>query len=265
MHVPKLEDQMKKPIVIIGIGELAAVFSQGLLRCGYPVYPIIRSMDLAEEYKQIPSPELVLIMVQESELHALLRKLPEDWRQKVGLVQNELLPRDWLSHRIKEPTVTIVWFEKKKQQLLSNILYSPSFGPKAEIISQALQAVEIPAPILENEEQLLYELLRKALYILTVNIAGLVDNCTVGDLWNKNQSLAKEIAGEVILVQEKMTGKQLPYERLINGMAEGINDCPHRHCLGRSAMSRLERILAYAQEANIKTPKLLEIYTRATA
>ena len=256
---------MKKPIVVIGIGELAGVFTQGFLRSGYPVYPITRGMDLEVECSQIPDPELVFIMVQESELHKLLAKIPEGWRSKLGLLQNELLPRDWQSHKIIKPTVTVVWFEKKKQQLLSNILYSPSFGPKAEIISQALQAVEIPAPILENEEQLLYELLRKALYILTVNIAGLVDNCTVGDLWNKNQSLAKEIAGEVILVQEKMTGKQLPYERLINGMAEGINDCPHRHCLGRSAMSRLERILAYAQEANIKTPKLLEIYTRATA
>lgn len=254
---------MKKPIVIIGIGELAAVFSQGFLRCGYPVYPITRGMDLEMECSQIPTPELVFIMVQESELHTLLANIPEDWRSKLGLLQNELLPRDWQSHKIQKPTVTVVWFEKKKQQLLSNILYSPSFGPKAEIISQALQAVDIPAPILENEEQLLYELLRKALYILTVNIAGLVDNCTVGDLWDNHQSLAKEIAGEVIRIQEKMTGTQFPHESLINGMVEGIKDCPDRHCLGRSAMSRLERVLAYAQEANIKMPKLLEIYTTA--
>lgn len=256
---------MKKPIVIIGVGELAAVFSQGFLRCGYPVYPITRSMDLVEEYQQIPTPELILIMVQESELHTVLDKLPEDWRQKVGLVQNELLPRDWQIHDIKNPTVTVVWFEKKKQQLVTNILYSPSYGPHASTVSNALQAVDIPAPVLEDQEQLLYELVRKALYILTVNIAGLVDNCTVGDLWQKHQLLARVIASEVIQVQETLTGRTLPHEKLINGMVEGINDCPHRYCLGRRALSRLERTLSYAQDANIHTPKLQEIYQIAKA
>ena len=46
-------------------------------------------------------------------------------------------------------------------------------------------------------------------------------------------------------------------------MAEGIKDCPYRHCLGRRALSRLERALKYAEEANLKTPKLVEIYNFA--
>jgi len=46
-------------------------------------------------------------------------------------------------------------------------------------------------------------------------------------------------------------------------MAEGIKDCPYRHCLGRSAFSRLERTLKYAEEANLETPKLVEIYNSA--
>jgi len=250
---------MKQAIVIIGIGELAGVFARGFLRCGYPVYPITRGMDLAEESQQIPSPQLVLVMVQESKLHSLLGKIPDSWRDKVGLVQNELLPGDWQAHQIKNPTVTVVWFEKKKEMEAANILQSPSFGPHAEIISNALQAVDIPAPILKNEQDLLYELVRKTVYILTVNIAGLVNNCTVGDLWNQHQALAREIAEEVILIQEFLTGKQLDNEKLIIGMIEGIKDCPQRYCLGRSALSRLKRALSYAEDANLNTPKLLEI------
>ena len=251
---------MKEAIVIIGIGELASVFAKGFLRCGYPVYPVTRGMNLAQECQQIPSPKLVLVLVQENELHSVLKQLPSPWYHKVGLVQNELLPRDWLSQPIEPPTVTVVWFEKKKGLELTNILQSPSYGPNASIISNALQAVDIPAPILENEEDLLYELVRKAVYILTVNIAGLLNNCTVGDLWMQDQTLAREIAEEVILIQELLTGKQLPHEKLIQGMAEGIKDCPYRHCLGRSALSRLERALNYAEDADIKTPKLVEIY-----
>ena len=254
---------MKEPIVIIGIGELASVFAKGFLRCGYPVYPITRGMNLAQECQQIPSPKLVLVLVQENELHSVLKKLPKPWCHKVGLVQNELLPRDWQSHPIETPTVTVVWFEKKKGLELTNILQSPSYGPNASLISNALQAVDIPAPILEKEEDMLYELVRKAVYILTVNIAGLLENYTVEDLWMQHQTLAREIAGEVILIQESLTGKKLPYEKLIQGMAEGIKDCPYRHCLGRRALSRLERALKYAEEANLKTPKLVEIYNCA--
>ena len=254
---------MKKPIIIIGIGELASVFSTGFLRCGYPVYPITRGMDLVQECQQIPSPELVLLTVQENELHSVLEQLPKPWCHKIGLVQNELLPRDWKSHPIEDPTVTVVWFEKKKGVELTNILQSPSYGPNALIISNALKTIDIPAPILEKEEELLYELVRKAVYILTVNIAGLVNNCTVGDLWGQHQKLTSEIAEEIILIQELLTGKQLPYEKLIQGMVEGIKDCPYRHCLGRSAFSRLERTLKYAGEANLKTPKLVEIYNCA--
>lgn len=250
---------MKEPIVIIGIGELASVFSRGFLRCGYPVYPITRSMNLAQEYRQIPLPKLVLVTVQENELHSVLEQLPKVWSDRVGLVQNELLPQDWQMHPIENPTVTVVWFEKKMELELTSILYSPSFGPNASIISNALQAITVPAPILRNEQDLLYELVRKIVYILTVNIAGLVNNCTVGELWGQYQPLAREIAEEVIFIQESLIGKQLSHEKLINGMAEGIKDCPQRYCLGRSALSRLKRALNFAKVANLKTPKLVEI------
>lgn len=253
------QEFMKKPIVIIGIGELANVFSGGFLRCGHPVYPITREMNLEEECQQIPLPQLVLITVQENKLHPLLEQFPKAWRDKVALVQNELLPRDWHAHQIENPTVTVVWFEKKKALELTNILQSPCFGPNAEIIANALQAVDVPAPILESEQELLYELVRKAVYILTVNIAGLVNNCTVGDLWTMHQSLAREIAEEVILIQESLTGQTFSHEKIINGIVEGIEDCPHRHCLGRSAISRLNRALINAKDANLNTPKLTQI------
>ncbi len=94
---------------------------------------------------------------------------------------------------------------------------------------------------------------------MTVNIAGLVNNCTVGDLWLQHELLAREIAEEVVLIQESLTGQTFSHEKIINGMVEGIEDCPNRHCLGRSALSRLKRALINAKEANLKTPKLTQI------
>ncbi len=251
---------MKPPIVIIGIGELAGVYAKGFLRCGYPVYPITREMDLNQQSQTIPQPEMVLVAVQENELQALLQHIPENWRDKLSLIQNELLPKDWLQHDLQNPTVTVVWFEKKPHMEVNNILYSPSYGPQAELMSQTLKKLNIPAPILTDKDALLYELLRKSLYILTVNIAGLVENWTVEELWLNQQQLAREIALEVIQLQTIMINRPLDQEKLIQGMVEGIKDCPNRHCLGRRAIQRLERAIEFARSKQIATPKMDEIY-----
>ncbi len=250
---------MQAPIVIIGMGELGGVFARGFLRCGHPVYPITRQMEISKESQIIPTPAFVLISVQESELHSVLKQIPAHWKDKLGLIQNELLPKDWQAHHIDNPSVAVVWFEKKKGMEVASILRTPCYGPNATILSNALQAMGESAPILNNSDDLLYELVRKTVYILTVNTAGLVENWTVGELWQDHQALARKIATEVIRVQESLTGQPLSVEKLIKGMAEGIADCPHRHCLGRSAPARLQRCLNDAKQANISTPKLLEI------
>jgi ketopantoate reductase len=250
---------MKKPIVIIGIGELGAEFARGFLRSGYPVYPVTRQTNINELSQQLPDPELVLIAVQEQALEPVLKTIPPGWQDKLALIQNELLPRHWQQFKLPQPTVAVVWFEKKPDMVLTNILYTPVYGPKANVIIEALTQLGIPSKQLNNEDELLYELVRKALYILTVNICGLVENCTVGELWEKHRNLALSVMHECIQILSWLCNKKLNEQQLIDGVVEGIKDCPHRKCLGRRAKSRLERALQYAQEAGINTPKLLEI------
>ena len=250
---------MKPPILIVGIGELGGEFARGFLRCGYPVYPITRKMNMADMSLQIPSPALTLITVPEHELHSTLNDIPKVWQDTIALLQNELLPCDWQRHDLVSPTVAVIWFEKKPEIILTNVLDTPVYGLHAHLLIEALDALKVPNRLLKNSDDLLYELVRKSLYIQTVNICGLQSNCTVGDLWYKHQSLAEEVAGEIIDIQEWMIGAKLSKGKLIAGMVEGIEDCPDRFCLGRSAASRLKRALAFAQEAEIETPKLREI------
>lgn len=251
---------MKAPIVLIGIGELGGEFARGFLRCGHPVYPITRQMAIADAADQIPTPGLVLITVQESELDGILKDLPESWRDKVGFVQNELLPRHWQQHGIVNPTVAVVWFEKKPGIVLTNILYTPVYGPRADWLMQALEAIDIPTRLLKDEDQLLYHLLRKSLYIMTVNICGLSCGGTVGNLWMRHRDLVREVALEAVAILEWLSGQTLSAEKLIAGMIEGFEDCPDRNCLGRSARFRLERALQYTGEAGLEAPRLNEIY-----
>ncbi|MBI3772280.1 MAG: hypothetical protein HY272_06235 [Gammaproteobacteria bacterium] len=253
---------MQPPIVIIGIGEMAGVFARGLLRCGHPLIPILRHMELEQEALTIPAPHLVLVAVAEADLQPLLEKTPIAWRDRLVLLQNELLPRDWEHHGLDNPTIISVWFEKKKGQDAKVLLPSPVFGPHAHTVSAALNAIAIPSTILSDAEALRYELVRKNVYILTINIAGLITGGTVTELWRNHQPLARAVADDVMTIQEYLVGDSLPRERLINGMLEAFAGDPEHKCLGRTASQRLERALQIADAAGLSVPTLEELGAR---
>ena len=68
---------MKRPVVIVGMGELGELFASGFLKLGHPVYPVIRDMAMASMASTIPEPELVLVTVGENDLHAVMESVPE--------------------------------------------------------------------------------------------------------------------------------------------------------------------------------------------
>lgn len=250
---------MNQVVVIIGLGEMGSIFARGLLRLGHPVYPVARDTDMAAFCKNIPQPKIVLVAVGEADLQPTLEQIPAEWRTKIVLLQNELLPRDWLPHHFENPTVISVWFEKKKGQDAKVLIPSPAYGPNAALISNALATLDIPVKELVTANELELELVIKNVYILTTNISGLVIGGTVDDLWCKNEALAREVANDVIDIQEKMTGNSYNREQLINGMVNAIDgDRAHKN-MGRSAPARLNRAIQQADEFKLEVKKLREI------
>ena len=250
---------MKAPVVVIGIGELGAVFARGLLRLGHPVYPITRAMDMDAEAEALPDPEVVLLAVAEKDLPATLRAIPKPWQQRLALLQNELLPRDWLEAGIGQPTVVTVWFEKKKGQDSKVLLPSPAFGVHAQLLVDALNGIGIDARLLATQDQLLFELVRKNVYIVTTNVAGLVVGGTVNELWRDHAELARAVAQDVIAIQEHLTAARFDHYALIAGLLEAFDGDPSHGCMGRSAPARLRRALEQAEVAGLAVPKLREI------
>lgn len=249
---------MKQAVVLIGVGEVGGVFARGLLRAGYPVYPIIRDQGMEEMAASLPSPELVLVAVGEKDLPACLERVPENWKGRIGLLQNELLPADWAG--IPNPTAISVWFEKKPGMDAKQIIPSPVFGPRAGLLALALQCVGLDARTLENEQELLFELVVKNLYILTSNIAGLRHGGTVGALWSRHQGFARQVAEDVIRLQEKLCGQEFDHERLVSAMVNAFEQDPLHQCMGRSAPARLARALEHASSLDLELPTLREIH-----
>ena len=250
---------MQESVIVIGTGEMGGVFTRGLLRLGHPIFPVNRHTNLEKICKAVPEPRLVLVAVGENDLHNTLANIPKAWHAHLGLLQNELLPGDWKQHNISNPTVISVWFEKKKGQDFKVLIPSPIYGPEAALLEKALATLEIPSWELDSQTELEFELVRKNVYILTTNIAGLVIGGTVDDLWFKHKDLARQIANEVMDIQAWLVGHHLDRERLIEGMVEGIKGDLHHKCMGRSAPARLARVIQYADQADLKVPKLREI------
>lgn len=250
---------MKDPVVIIGIGEIGAVFARGLLRTGHPVYPITRDMDMQVECSQIPEPAVLMVAVGEADLHPTLENLPPAWKQRAALIQNELLPTDWQRHGLPDPTVVSVWFEKKKGQDTKVVVPSPVYGEHAELLTGSLNALDIPAYLVHDQEQLLFELVRKNYYILVSNIAGLKVGGTVSGLWAQHETLVRAVALDIHTLQEHLTGKKLEHEELLQAMLVAFDGDPEHQCMGRSAPARLQRALRIADDAGLATPTLRDI------
>ncbi len=250
---------LNNPAVIVGMGEIGGSFARGLLRLGHIVVPVLRKTAKADVAAQYPVPLLTLVTVGEADLDSALASLPEQWKGNAGLVQNELLPRSWRPHDITDPTVAVVWFEKKPGRPEIPIIPTPIAGPHASQLVDALDKIDVPAFVVENESDLLYELIRKNVYIVAMNVGGLISGGNVHDLWYNHREVATQVAEDVIAIQGSLTGQELDVERYLAGMVEAIDADPEHGATGRSAPARLARAIGHADEAGLEVPKLREI------
>ena len=249
---------MSKSIVVVGLGEMGSVFARGFLRSGYTVHPVTRDMEMADVAARVENPELVLMAVGEADLLKQLLRLPDAWKDRLVLLQNELLPNDWQKHGLS-PTVISVWFEKKKGQDSKVIIPSPVFGKHAQQVVDALATIDISSTVLADEAALLHELVLKNVYILTTNIAGLEVGGNVGELWHEHHKIAHAVVSDVIRLQEALTGEILDHKLLIDGMVAAFNGDPEHMCMGRSAPVRLQRALSLAAANNLSLGMLERI------
>ncbi|SMN15840.1 hypothetical protein CRYPA_1816 [uncultured Candidatus Thioglobus sp.] len=251
---------MKKPIIVLGVGELGSVFARSFLKNNYPVYPITRETDIDELANTI-DPELVLVCTGEVDLQTALKTIPEKWKDRVAMMQNELLPRDWENYDFVNPTVISVWFEKKKGMDSKVLISSPAYGPKAKTLTESLALIDIKAHVLNSAAELLFELVVKNLYILTTNIAGMViePGANVDDLRNNHRQLMRDVSTDILTLQTQLTGQTFDENQLGQAIIKAFEGDLNHGCMGRSAPARLNRTLELAKEFKLDVPTLVKI------
>ncbi|MEM9070557.1 MAG: hypothetical protein AAGE52_18775 [Myxococcota bacterium] len=244
----------KRDVVIMGLGQLGGVFARALLRSGRTVHPLNRGDDPAALAQTLPDPEFVLVAVGEKDLDAALESLPESYRSCAVLIQNGLLPNDWDA---LDPTVAVVWFEKKKTIATNVILPTPIAGAHAAALVDALAGVDIPAEEIATDA-LADALVLKNLYILVFNLAGLAtpERITVGELWEKHRDLVRELATDTLRLQEALLGRPVDHDAQLRQLEAAVKADPAHGARGRSAPARLARALAQIEAHGVDAPAI---------
>lgn len=249
---------MKKPIIIIGVGEMGGVFARAFLKAGHPVYPVSRQSDMNTIAETVDA-EFVLVATGEADLQNTLKSMPTKWLKQCVLLQNELLPNDWQQHQDIEATVISVWFEKKPGMDFKVIVPSPVFGSHAETIKHALSTLNIDVDIIDNLEDMTFELVRKNVYILASNICGLEVQGNVGQLAENHPDLLDSAIDDILKIQQHLTGQNFNKADVIKAVEVAFNGDKEHMCMGRSAPARLKRALDIAESANLEVKELQRI------
>jgi hypothetical protein len=254
---------MQEPIVsserfvVIGMGQLGSLLADLLRARGAQVVGVRRgdALDAAS------APERVIVAVGEDDLAPVLASLPSAWRNRVVLVQNELVPAQWLAHGIVDPTVAVVWFEKKKDKSARVVLPTPVAGPWAEALTTLLNDAGLDAIVIERA-LLAPSLLDKNVYILVSNLAGLVSppgTTTSALLELPLLETTTRVFADVLAVESRRVEMDVDADTAAAAMMRAFGADPDHVAAGRTARARLARTLARATELGIEVPALREI------
>lgn len=212
------------------------------------------------------APACIVIATGEDDLDGALSGVPPALRDRVVLLQNELRPHLWKDAGIEEPSVTIVWFERKAGKPPHVVLPSFTWGPMAPLLESVYAALGLEFRRISRVAELAHELASKNLYILGLNLTGLVHPGPAGALLGEHRSRFDALVGELIELEQALLRSTpgfdeitLNPERLISDLAAAIQADPEHGSAGRSAPRRLERTLAHARRLNLRLPHLEEL------
>ena len=125
---------------------------------------------------------------------------------------------------------------------------------------QVLSTLNIPVQVIDNEEDMLFELVRKNMFILTTNICGLETKGTVDELWKNHAILMNKVFDDVLEIQQYLTGEMFNRDHLLNAVLTAFEADLEHMCMGRSAPGRLIRALNISDKANLNSQELKRIF-----
>jgi hypothetical protein len=247
-------------LVVVGMGQLNALWAQGALKRGMVVTPVVRRTPRPWSLAHVPLPSPLLIGVGEDGLAALWPDIPQERRAHVVFMQNELFPSTWEGLGVTEPSVMVVWLNRKQDSVPRPGPPTQLFGPHAATLATLHEALGLAYTILPDGNALRGALTAKYGFILTLNALGhhtdrplgawcAADRATVDALLEDALRLGARLSG---LTQVPDAARTLALQAL-----ELHHALPTR---GRTAGQRVERAWNWARQHGVEMPALRKLF-----
>ncbi|PSR26162.1 MAG: hypothetical protein C7B46_20200 [Sulfobacillus benefaciens] len=246
---------MDSPIVVIGMGQLGTLFADAWIQLGQSTLTIRREQRVNQDI----APRAVLIATGEQDLPPVLASLPHFWRSHVILIQNELVPQIWVPYT-DQPTLVAVWAEKKPHIEVHSLRSSVVFGPHTDLVADAFAAMNQPLSVAKDYSDMLLELSIKNIYIWATNIYGLSNPGSLGQLAAEpHAAVLESLMAELCQVHSAVAGYYCAPQRIIPIIWHIIHTNADLKIPGRSARTRLERVMSAVHQHSLATPELSRI------
>lgn len=244
--------------LLIGPGQLGRAIGGGLLACGVSLDVALRDSHI-ETWSQY---DFVMVAVGEKDFERAVRAVPAEARNKLVLLQNDLVPSSWRALDVTHPTVLVVWFEKKKGKPAQVVRTSDLAGPHSALFARAFEAIDMPARVIA-EADCVRALVVKNLYILASNAMGLrLGGGTTGSLVAEHRAETTRLLRELCTLERARLNAAenalLEDEALLEETFAAFASDPQHGLVGRTAKERVEKALLRAREAGVSMATLRE-------
>jgi hypothetical protein len=240
--------------IVFGLGQLGRLYGAGALRLGSRVTPINRNRCVDEVWRSTPGDAPILVAVGEADLSHAIESIPEQRRDHIILMQNELFLPGLESMGLNNSTVAVIWLSQKKGRLTEIARDSFVHGRHAQWFQRVHQVLDIPMVSSDEKADLELELIAKYTFILTINVLGLVDNITLGEWLKRDSALVTQIAQDAQRLGEAYSNQEVNSKAVTSIVEEAMAGLCHYPAKGRTAKQRLLKAQKDARQLNVELP-----------
>ena len=255
-----------RELVIVGMGQLGALFGRAALRCGVRVTPILRSTNSATAWHGVGKEAAVLLAVGLDDLAGALEAVPEARRGQVILLQNELFEPVWRDLGLQDPGVLVFWSNKKAGRPLQHGHRSGIYGPGAPLMVELHGELGVAHERLVDRQALAEELAAKYAFILTINVLGLVHDEPLGRWLERGEATVRALARDAARLAAAKSGElaaQIEEDAVVDTVIEAMEALAGMSARGRSAQARLERAREDAEALGLELQALERVARQA--
>jgi ketopantoate reductase len=240
---------MDEQIVIVGMGEVGRRLAQGADAMKLAYWPVTR--EAGQQWLSEPRGVPLLVCVRENDLPAVLAHVPPERGGDLIFVQNGFV--DELIAPYPEATRAVIWFTVKGS-FFADLLPSPVFGPRADLVRRLISAAGASAEALADQDVFRRYALEKAVWSCVVGAPLAVWGVDLATARHERMADVKAIVDEACDVVRVALGTEIAPQRVMATLDDTSTQLGWMRGGTKAVAWRNGRLVEWGERCGIPTP-----------